>query len=758
MAKCSSHLQKAKIVAFFSHCTLTPYVMKLNWKHSLPLFAFAFIFPSCYKGIAKKVKDEIKLEVSRNYTIDYDNEEVEDIGLGELFNNLPEGKTLNIILTHGIGTPEKQHFDRFKELLVKGLLYEKEKPGTGPKSMRLENIKLLDTYGVDPPVVDTSSYLIRNRKVLIYEVNWSPVTGKAKALLTMQLDTNSYRTALTTLAKSGILIDALGDLSLYLSDYYKSIIQSPFVELLEYLGKQEQGDKTIFIGGSTGNQFFFNALNEVKPGKGLDLCRIYMLSNQLPFTAQITMSREEGQDTTSFVKHLYQPLLNYQANNAGKAPHIISFYDPNDVFGYKLPTPENFGIEGLIVQNVRVFNTMEWSFNPEQLRNKYLTVMDAKAQKATFQHLNQNTDRQSIKIDLGRTSKSAKQNLAILGGIIKGSGYDSTSFNSSFKLISYSSTAKEPKPRKVKNGKNKHYIPKKKQNFFVERAVAKWANNQIAKADFDPGIQLPFEYPSKDFGSDSTSLKGIEESIKANKITTVVTLHGMRPKEPDHFDKMVTGIAHQLAFDTIPKREKDYEVASARGKISNSPSVIVREFINENGKSLRFFIVYWSPITMPTKKTLQELEDNYLTDNHKSFVLDLFKQAIINDGLSDIMLTTNGLKPEVHALLDQAFELLLKADPFQPELGNSNQTGIAKNNYLITSSLGSAIMMDYLVENLQRKNGNPNVATVLKKTDQFFMLTNQLPILALRNLEAPITGCAEFIEQIYGNWQPSYPP
>ncbi|MEO1262383.1 MAG: hypothetical protein AAFZ15_26490 [Bacteroidota bacterium] len=737
--------------------------MKLIWKLFLPFFLLSFLFSACYKNIAKTLRDDIELEVKRDYTIHYDSTYT-DRGLGVLYSEMPTGDTLNIILTHGIGTPEKDHFKRFKQLLVKGLYFAGKRPNEGPDTIKFNNDVFSTNALIHPPAIVQSVYKIKGKTVSIYDVDWSPVTKGAKQMIN-NLDTNSFRTAISAKAKSEVLIDDFADLSIYMSDFYRKMIQRPFVDLLQYLNHPDKKSKTVFIGGSTGNEIFFGALDSVGAVSGLDLDRIYMISNQLPFTAQLNIAGKEAVHQKSFVEKLYRPLINFRKAN-GRAPNIISFYDPNDVFGYKLPIPDSFGIEGISVHNIKVENTFEWSFNPELLRNEYLGgVKDKKSKATTREILKQDEERQNIKINFKGSSKAAKNNLAIVGGIIQGTTFTTTDYNTSFNLVSYERDSNNVKTKSFKTKKNKkkvkYDVPKKKgAPPFLKKIVFNWVNFQIEKVKLSPNVQLPYEYPSKDFNGKSPSITGIRQSVDANEVTNVVTLHGIRTKATNHFNKMIAGVVEQLEFEPAPVRVDTVTLPNelmVYTKLDTLPSVLVKEFKHKDSsdKLLRFYVVHWSPITVPAKATLAALDDGHSASAKNSFVIQMLRSEIVNDGFSDIPLSANGMQPYIFSLLDKAFELMLTDDPFAASLRMSESS--VKNNYLITSSMGSGLMMDYLLKRLATDTLHQNVRKVLEKTDQFYMLTNQLPILTLKNLDGRIQDCKEYVEEMYGNWSPGYP-
>lgn len=741
----------------------------LNWNKHLSAFIILTILlvtPSCYKGIAKKIKKDLELEVKRDYSVQYE-EYCYDDGLGSELKNLDANKSLNIVLTHGIGTPDHNHFAKFKEMIAKGLGSKTGRPDTEPYNFEM-NV-CTDDYMINGAKVNRSRYTIQvdgvDKKVFIYDVDWSPVTKGAKEMVN-RLDENPHRSALAKAAKAELFIDNFADLALYLGDYYKECIQDPFKIILNDLNKSSSVGQIVLVGGSFGNEIFMDVLNDLgEPEKGnieagSKLSRIYMLSNQLPFSALLTMPAETEKTIDSYVQYLYSDIIEY-GKRVEKMPDIYSFYDPNDVFGYKLPEPKKYGIDSLHVNNIKVSNTIEWTFNPSELRKKYLSkVKDKKMQMAFRNMLYQNSNSQNVKVDLTGPSKSAKKNISIVGAIVRGDEFDDTEFNTSFDLVKKEkakkvgwfrrSIKKQGEKKWVEKGKRKGPLKK-----IPEAIVGKWLNNQIKKVDVSNAF-LPYELPSESFEETGNEIQGIAESVRDNDVTNIVTMHGMRSKTYDHFDVMVDGLATELGFLTKPREKRIWVDPACDNCIEGRTSIHLVEYKNEDEKILRFFVLYWSSLTMPGKNILKELEDEYIGGEDHSFVIELFKEAIINDGFTDVAMTTNQLQRGIHNLLDTTFQLLLNDNPFDAMGVNKrlvNQSPDEQNNYFIVSSLGSKLFMDYLITRMEGAQPNAVVSKVLRQTDKVFMLTNQLPMLGLKDIDGALTDQDDYIHSVYGNWE-----
>ncbi|MEO1262707.1 MAG: hypothetical protein AAFZ15_28125, partial [Bacteroidota bacterium] len=164
---------------------------RINLFFILIVFAALICFQSCYRVAAKSLASDIGLEVIQDYSVEY-GEEYNDKGLAEELDRLPVGSSLNIILTHGIGTPSDAR-KRFKELLIMGLGSSTNRPNIGPRKYDAYNVKdCTGNFLIAQANVYRSVYYLRNNKtIVLYDVEWSPITHNTKYLIDT-LDSTQY--------------------------------------------------------------------------------------------------------------------------------------------------------------------------------------------------------------------------------------------------------------------------------------------------------------------------------------------------------------------------------------------------------------------------------------------------------------------------------------------------------------------------------------------------------------------------------------
>ena len=299
----------------------------------------------------------------------------------------------------------------------------------------------------------------------------------------------------------------------------------------------------------------------------------------------------------------------------------------------------------------------------------------------------------------------------------------------------------------------------------IENSIKKSFTKKIEALEVKPAW-MDFDLPS-----DTIDFKGLEDGFKNNDtLINILTIHGISTKNPDNFDIMIYGIAEKMKFNLEPKIKIFNMAKHYSGKMAGVSQIRLIEFCNTKNQKLRFFDIYWSPMTFPVKKFLNELDNEGGMDERRGFFPKSVKDKMVNDGLSDVTLMINKFGPELHHCLDSAFHLMLMDDPFSPTISNINKNDKRKNNYFISGSLGSKLLFEYFVTCLDTAQLNRtdslmpyrehisqaatnNARLMREKLHTFFMLTNQLPLVALKNLDPNMEYTQEnYIRHTYSNW------
>ena len=513
-----------------------------------------------------------------------------------------------------------------------------------------------------------------------------------------------------------------------------------------------------------------------------DIQGFYMLSNQLPFTSLMELAPETSPD--HFIANIYQDLDLLLANGAKEETasklKIISFYDPNDLFGYRLPVPEEH--QNLEVVNVEAHNTTPFYFNPDSLRSKYLsgTEKSGSAQKLIRNSLRQGVASQSLIIDIDEPSESAKSSPAIINHLIY--GHEIPAGVNIKDTVILTVNAKPPKPRKIKykritiknaqTGKRKILVPYEKPQWlreFIGEIILQSFTKRINKLD------VKKSYLANELPPDSIDFNGLQSTLETCDTLHILTMHGMVSKSPEHFDLMIEKIRQKLNFNEIPLRQTWRSVPlDSSIHMANPAQIKIVDFENNEKKILRFYVVYWSPITQPPKTMLKDLDAQYNMKEKRSVLPAGVKELLINDGFCDVTLSLRTYRPLIDRCLKEAFLALGSKDPYAKNL-LADDTSKEQNIFFISGSLGSKLLFDYIsstliqeafleeteVPALRHISPQERVysSMLIKRVHTFFMLSNQLPLISIRDLQqisfetSDQMYSMDWTDHIYNEWE-----
>ncbi len=264
-------------------------------------------------------------------------------------------------------------------------------------------------------------------------------------------------------------------------------------------------------------------------------------------------------------------------------------------------------------------------------------------------------------------------------------------------------------------------------------------------------------YPFEIIGE--ADVPGMYEAVKKSTLANparVLLIHGMR-KHPVGWS------------DTLQKNLGDALHLSRAGgcvslNISNDPAHQpadkVRAHINiciyssrKDGQRMRFYELTWSPLTDPIKDRVLGYDDEKRWGSRSS-LNEQIKHDVINEGLSDPILYLGDYNSILKWPVRQAICLVTLKDipkgrADQPcaraqkaEMLDSSEA--TKNLYIITHSLGSAMLYDTLDDLRSDAAGKRSkrpfrvtqtekkaAALVQEQTRTVYMFANQLPLLCL---------------------------
>ncbi len=607
----------------------------------------------------------------------------------------------NILLVHGFTTKKATHFDYMVDQIAGSLglkrVFLKEKIESGRKTSNASARMMgFDPWELYKWVFEKQDD--RKSRINFYYVHWSPVTAPVKDFI-KAYDESNHRTQLAKFAKNTYLIDVFGDLALYLNAGFKNQIDSSLYSAFDHIGS----DPTAVIAGGFGSHLLGSALSQrSKAGHATpNIRKIFLISNQLPFTTLLDLDPNSSRNDIILKDNVYSDFGDYLAAT-NRELSIVSFYDPNDPFGFRLPSTTD---NRITINNLEIHTSEFWRIDPIKTTEFVLPrIKEPEAQALFLNMIDQQNSTQDILLDIAGPANKARNNPRIIEVIAKGSGGEEEKITNR--------PPKEIKPRDLSKKSRELGIVK----LGTRRGLEK-LEKISARIDITNAI-LPFGLPSQFLDTDidtmmSPVFNGIHQTIREKDTTMIMTIHGMRNQDPDHFDGLIGELLKELGFYPTPVTD-NLQFLSLQKKpdsVYGPSSLRIREFTNVNKKVVQVYMVYWSSVTKPVKNWL----DSIGTYDNTSKISKLLKQELITDGFGDVILTFNKFQDTVSLSIDAAFE--------------SMKINLDNNVYLISGSLGSKILLDHIL-----KDASNNSKKVLEHTNKWFMLTNQIAFTELKDV------------------------
>ena len=445
--------------------------------------------------------------------------------------------------------------------------------------------------------------------------------------------------------------------------------------------------------------------------------KMFLISNQTPFTHLFTLETSEiekalnepdipkryqiidGQLLQDFGQYLKFRKRKgyYQQGGSGDASlTVVSYFDPNDPFGFELPR-ETSHIPGLRIINVRRQQAAVWAFHSHAMIKVLKSIPLVNLDGLVYALIDETNARQELQLRVDGAQEAARSDKLMLGSIFKGATRQDSWVEFGEELF-----PEEEDKFSGEYGKKYKGLP------LIKLIMA------ISKAGFGSAVQ-PFENASVDIRG---QFDGIQKSIRENEMTQVVTIHGMRTKLPNHFDEMFELLTEELGFFKDPVYEK---VSYLPDTPKDSISLRTLVYQNQNNHKLVLHSIYWSPLTTGMKNWLKErarLE-------HASRATGLLKREIITDGLGDVALGINGQVGTFRKLALKTFATL--------DSTRKAHEGPSKN-YIISGSLGSWVLFDFVRDSID----NPLVLQGIRDMPEWYFQTNQLGLIGLTKIPAKI--------------------
>ncbi len=728
------------------------------------------VFASCTKKALRYIRNKADLEINVPSDLTY------SVGhYSGLQKVLDSNEVSSVILIHGIREKKKDHWHQVKKKIF------------GTDTFGQATIIARDSSGIvgnneiGPlpwEVLQTSFKKENGREIHVIEIFWSPITSRVKEFL-LKYDESEYRTGVAQWLKHDLFLDAFVDLGLYSNDYYHERMLRAVRAGFESI--PSGSTETAVIGGGLGSQLVMDYFHDLKitqdsalafteklracvdvghlesianssPFFGSDtsafraayvpvinqakvrlasvdevllklekgikeqtrekchnLNRIFLISNQIPFTALFNLKSDSLRRLPEDHSSILQNFQEY-ARNSADTLQVVAFFDEDDPFGFRmLKTSE----PRLKVVNVRTQNSVVWEFDPQGLMQALnsIPVVDP---DGLYGIVDETKRKQKLLLSLDAAQETARSDRAILDAIMEGSGSRRNEIKSDLFF--------EP-PVEIED---KLINEPKKPNLGLGKTLG--LASSALSAGFGSSI-LPFRNPSYQVDSIYGGIAGMESAIDTARLTQVLLIHGMRTKPPNHYEQTISSLVKELDFYITPVEDSVYYFNDEiTGQTS---SVRVLEFQDKKDRRIRFLTLYWSPMTTDVKNWLKGNSDL----DQASRATGLLKREIITDGLGDVAVMINGYSKAFDSLASFTFQLMAERD--------------SATNFMLSGSLGSWLLFDYVNRNSGRNVNDQNVGKVLCKTPEWFMFTNQLGLINITKIDRKLS-LNDYYQRILG--------
>lgn len=460
-----------------------------------------------------------------------------------------------------------------------------------------------------------------------------------------------------------------------------------------------------------------------------NLKQIFMLNNQLVFSSLLDYKVENLQAGIDLEDTVMKKLGRLEDPNliGNSELKVISFYDPNDVFGFQIPqqSPIVSRGGGMELISIPINHATQWTIDAQRFKRDYLFRLPIGDLKNQLSFEISDDQAFNVSLNLEEPSEAAKINESVFSYIR--CGWDGQLCGKTItekperEIHPHKKVATDkPKTLDGVTWKDNPSLLNQKKVFTPRMA---WLVLKVSRL-FRP-VELPHTKPPQ------VDLPGIEKCFRQHDTVYVLTVHGMGDKQVDHFDGMAGQIADRLGF--IP----DLSDKSVTPQVTTENLHFgIREQVyrNSKGQHLIFMIVHWSPITKPIKEALSNLDrraasDPFFGKYEKSFIHRTLKEHLIINGFVDVNLSLGkgGFLEQMSQAVGRAMTMILEDD-----------TCSNSNIILISGSLGSKVLYDHITHSLRHEADSIRLTTqrIMSRTNRWYMLTNQIPMIGLKELNA----------------------
>lgn len=223
------------------------------------------------------------------------------------------------------------------------------------------------------------------------------------------------------------------------------------------------------------------------------------------------------------------------------------------------------------------------------------------------------------------------------------------------------------------------------------------------------------------------SFVGIAETIKENKVVSILIVHGMGGFSGSDPATIIDETTKQLKL--IPSGEKhDPVIFKDQSEMHKLGTLKRVDFTRaDSSGQIRFYTLHWSPATSPAKEKYIG-DDNCRAKNpHRLSLNHSIKRKMVNGNLSDVVLYLGDYGKTMRIPLKKSVLRIVE------DAKDDRDFGLV----LISFSLGSIMLLDAIDELLDDDECKEEASSFCRSADTFFMLANQVPLLMLGSYQIP---------------------
>lgn len=258
----------------------------------------------------------------------------------------------------------------------------------------------------------------------------------------------------------------------------------------------------------------------------------------------------------------------------------------------------------------------------------------------------------------------------------------------------------------------------------------------------------------KEIGPD---FPGISKHLSVSRPLHVLIVHGMGRHQPSYADALLAALTHHVGLRNQgcrsvldPIRHPDPLYRQIR-----YGTVMRCDYRGRGGQRVDAFVLTWAPLTAPLKERYLSYDrtDKTITEDRLR-VNAAIKESLIDESLADAILYVGSFRDHMQYPIQQALCVMMRGHSIQEGVCTLPDSFAGATGFeqivVVASSLGSTMVF----QTIEALHAQTHALTPDRSKDSFaraaekfaadtatiFMLANQLPLLRLGDVHAPVVS------------------